>query len=95
MEYENIIVKIKLANKYDIVTNINTLLTFFIQEKSLFISIKINKRIENIRLYDAYGFKRDISFEYDKNTSFEVFIYYRQAGDSGLYCFYDKQAKSC
>lgn len=51
---------------------------------------RINKRIENIRLYDAYGFKRDISFEYDKNTSFEVFIYYRQAGDSGLYCFYDK-----
>ena len=51
---------------------------------------RINKIKEDIRLYDAYGFKRDINFEYDKNTSFEVFIYYRQTGDSGLYCFYDR-----
>lgn len=40
--------------------------------------------------YDAKGFKRDLAFDYDKSTEFEVIMHYKQSGDNEAYSFYNK-----
>lgn len=46
------------------------------------------KAIEMIRDYDALGFKRDITYNYDKNMKFNVTIVYRQTDNDKIYTFY-------